>query len=126
MSKLHWSAVCAVLLMLAGRSLVFREPATPSTTCTEWLSLPERSKTDLATVMVDSEDLLESVRRSQHREPGASKASLIQDVVGSVTKNCEIMHEPNLLVVDLTMRLYGETRVYETSDPNAPTPEPGS
>jgi hypothetical protein len=108
--------------MLAGCSMVFREPGPPSTTCAEWLSLPERSQADLATIMVDSEATLESVRRSQHRDPGVSKALLIQDVVQSLTKNCEIMHEPDLLVVDLTMQLYGGDRVYETLDPEAPTP----
>jgi hypothetical protein len=112
--------------MLAGCSSVFQKPEPPLTTCAEWLSLPDRSQTDLATILVDSEGTLESVRRSQHREPGVTKASLIQDVVGSLTKNCEIMHQPDLLVVDLTERLYGETRVYETLDPKAPTPETGS
>ena len=126
MSKLHWSAGCVVLIVLAGCSLVFGDPQTPSTTCAEWLSMPDRSKTDLATVMVDSEDILESVRKSQHREPDVSKALLVQDVVQSVTKNCEIMHEPNVLVVDITTRLYGGNRVYETVDPKAPTPETGS
>ena len=126
MSKLQRSACCAVLLVLAGCTTVSQGPEPPLSTCAEWLSLPGRSRTDLATLLVDSEGTLESVRRSQHREPGVSKASLIQDVVASVTKGCEIMHEPDLLVVDLTTQLYGETRVYESLDPDAPSPGTGS
>ncbi|MET1232012.1 MAG: hypothetical protein ABWY52_04075 [Candidatus Limnocylindrales bacterium] len=123
MGKLRGLGVSALLLMLAGCSLAARDPQPSLTTCTEWLSLPDRSQTDLAAAIVESNDLLESVRLSQHREPGTSRASLIQDVVGSVTKNCEVMAEPDLLIVDLIMLLYGGDRVYETLRPDAPTPE---
>jgi hypothetical protein len=122
MSRLQWATVWAIPLVLAGCSLLFRGPEPPSTTCAGWLSLPDRSQIDLATSMVDSEVTLESVRQAQHREPGVAKAVLIQDVVQSITKNCEVMHEPDLLVVDLTKRLYAGDRVYESIDPAAPTP----
>jgi hypothetical protein len=85
--------------------------------------MTDLSQTDVATILVDSETTLESVRRSQHRDPGVSKALLIQDVVQSLTKNCEVMHEPELLLVDLTRQLYAEDRVDETLDPGAPTPK---
>ena len=61
---LRWWAVCVVMTVLAGCLLLFREPAPRSTTCTEWLSLPDGSKTELATMIVDSQDVLESFARA--------------------------------------------------------------
>ena len=85
--------------------------------------MSDGAQTELATILVDSEAMLESVRRIQHRDARVPTALLIQDVVQSLTKNCEVMHEPELLVVDLTRQLYAEVRVDEILDPGAPTPK---
>ncbi len=113
MTSLARAALGAVTVVVAGCSAWFDGPEAVRTTCAQWLALPAGSQTILATTMIDSEDILESVREAQRQEPGASKASLIQDVVQSVTKNCEVMGEPDRLVVALTMQLYGGGRAYD-------------
>lgn len=103
----------AVLVVVAGCSAWLDRPEAPTTTCAEWLALPAGSQTDLATTMIDAEDVLEAVRKAQRREPGTPKASLIQDVVVSITKNCEMPGQPDRLVAALTMALYGGDRAYD-------------
>ena len=116
--------VVSGVLLVVTACTAFSAVAEPHlTTCAEWRSMPERSQTDLATTMVDSEDILESVRQAQHRGRDVPKASLIQDVVQSVTMNCEAMREPDLLVVDLTMRLYGGNQA-DDGWPRTPAPTP--
>lgn len=122
-SNWRGAVVSGALLVVTACTVFSPIPEPPLSTCAEWRSMPERSQTDLATTMVDSEGMLESVRQAQHREPGVSKASLIQNVVQSVTVNCEAMREPDLLVVDLTMRLYGGDRV-DDDWPRTPAPTP--
>lgn len=121
MNSLARVVLGAILVVVAGCSAWFDRPEAARTTCAEWLALPAGSQTDLATTMIDSEDILESVRKAQRQEPGTPKASLIQDVVQSVTKNCEVMGEPDQLVVALTMALYGRDRTYD-GKPGASAP----
>ena len=72
--------------------------------------MSETVQTDLATAIVDANDLLEAVRAGQHEGPAVTKAALIQDVVGSVSMNCELSGQPVGLVADLIVRLYGPGR----------------
>jgi hypothetical protein len=39
---------------------------------------------------VDSPELLESIRKAQRQPEGTSRERLILDVVGSVTKGCDV------------------------------------
>jgi hypothetical protein len=95
-----------MLLLAAGCSALLPAPVYRAT-CVDWPSMTDGQQIDLATTIVDAQGLLERVRMVQHRELGVSKDALIQNVVGSVTKNCEVMHEPNRRVEDLILRLYG-------------------
>jgi len=121
MNSLARAVLGAVLVVVAGCSAWIDRPEAPTTTCAEWLVLAASSRTDLATAMIDSEDILESVRKAQRREPGTAEALLIQDVVQSVTKNCEVMGQPGQLVVAITMELYGGDRTYD-GKPGASAP----
>jgi hypothetical protein len=117
------SAVLAILV--AGCSVSVAAPAKPTTTCAEWLTMLAGPQTDLATSIVEREGLLENVRAAQHEGPATSKASLIQDVVGSITKDCPGMGQPDRLVVDLALRLYGGGRASDGyfGNSGAPTPQ---
>jgi hypothetical protein len=50
---------------------------------------------------------------------------LIQDVVGSVTKNCDPSGQPVQLVADLVVQLYGAGRTFDGyfGASGAPTPQ---
>jgi hypothetical protein len=99
--------------------------ATNPTTCADWRSMSETAQTELVTTIVDANGLLEAVRAGQHESRSVPNATLIQDAVRSVTKNCELIGQPVRLVADLVVQLYGAGR---PSDGNfgasgAPTPQ---
>jgi hypothetical protein len=99
--------------------------ATNPTTCADWRSMSEAAQTELVTTIVDANDLLAAVRAGQHEGPAVPKAALIQDVVGSVTKNCELIGQPVRLVADLVVQLYGAGRASDGyfGASGAPTPQ---
>jgi len=60
-------------------------------TCTAWLAIVDEERVVLARRLVgDSADLLERIRIRQHQPEGTPRDILIRDVVGSLTKNCEV------------------------------------
>ena len=87
--------------------------------------MSETAQTDLATAIVDANDLLEAVRAGQHEGPAVPRAALIQDVVGSIMKNCELIGQPVQLVADLVVKLYGAGRAPDGyfGASGAPTPQ---
>ena len=93
-----------VMVMVAGCS-TSPTAATHSTTCADWRSMAESAQTELVTAIVDANDLLEAVRAVQHVGPAASRAAVLQDVVGSIMKNCELIGQPVQLVADLIVKL---------------------
>ena len=99
--------------------------ATNPTTCAEWRSTSETAQTELATAIVDANDLLEAVRAGQHEGPAVPRAALIQDVVGSIMKNCEVSRQPDQLVLDVALQLYGAGRASDGyfGASGAPTPQ---
>ena|SRR5215210_7076503 len=114
MTSLMSAVLGAVLVVVGGCSAWPDRPeAAPTTTCAEWLVLTAGSRTDLATTMIDAEDILEGVRKAHRQEPGTAKAPLIEGVVQSITKNCEMPGRPDRLVVVLTMALYGGDRIFD-------------
>ncbi len=98
-----------VMVMVAGCS-TSPTAAIHSTTCADWRSMAESARTELVTAIVDANDLLEAVRAVQHVGPAAPRAALLQEVVGSVTKNCQAIGRPDQLVLDITLQLYGAGR----------------
>ena len=113
-----------VTMVVAGCS---RGPtaATNPTRCADWRSMSETAQTELATTIVDANDLLEAVRTGQHEGPAVPKATLIQDVVGSVFKSCEVIGQPDRLVADLVVQVYGAGRASDGyfGASGAPTPQ---
>ena len=113
-----------VTIVVAGCS---RGPAaaTNPTTCADWRSMSETAQTMLVTTIVDANDLLEAVRAGQHESRAVPKATLIQDVVGSITMNCDLTGQPVQLVADLIVRLYGPGRPPDGyfGASGAPTPQ---
>ena len=99
--------------------------ATNPTTCAEWRLMSETAQTELATAIVDANDLLEAVRAGQHEGPAVPRAALIQDVVGSIMKNCEVSRQPDQLVLDVALQLYGAGRASDGyfGASGAPTPQ---
>ena len=99
--------------------------ATHPTTCADWRSMSETAQTELASAIVDGNDLLEAVRAGQHEGPAVPRAALIQDVVGSIMKNCELIGQPVELVADLVVKLYGAGRAPDGyfGASGAPTPQ---
>jgi len=60
-------------------------------TCAGWLQVSEGERLTLADQLVGaSGDLLERIRVRQHQPQGTARDILIRDVVGSLTKNCEV------------------------------------
>lgn len=118
------AASAAVVMLIAGCSATVAAPVR-QTTCAEWLAMLPGPQTDLATSIVDREGLLEAVREVQHEAPSVPQASLIQDVVGSITKDCQVIGKPDPLVVDLALRLYGGGRAPDgyVGNSGAPTPQ---
>src|SRR6266566_4166510 len=113
-----------VMVMVAGCS-TSPTAATHSTTCADWRSMAESAQTELASAIVDANDLLEAVRAGQHEGPAVPRAALIQDVVGSIMKNCELIGQPVQLVADLVVKLYGAGRAPDGyfGASGAPTPQ---
>jgi hypothetical protein len=114
----------AATVMVAGCS-TGSTAATHSTTCAEWQSMSETAQTELATAIVDTNNLLEAVRAAQHEGPAVPRAALLQDVVGSITKNCQAVGGPDQFVLDITLLLYGPGRASDGyfGASGAPTPE---
>ena len=112
-----------VMVMVAGCS-TSPTAATHSTTCADWRSMAESAQTELVTAIVDANDLLEAVRAVQHVGPAAPRAALLQDVVGSITKNCQAVGGPDRLVLDIRLLLYGAGRASDgyVGASGAPTP----
>ena len=113
-----------VTIVVAGCS-TGSKAATDPTTCADWRSMSETAQTELVTSIVDANDLLEAVRVGQHEGPAVPKAALIQDVVGSVTKNCDPSGHPVQLVADLVVQLYGAGTTFDGyfGASGAPTPQ---
>jgi len=113
-----------VMIVIAGCS-TGPTGATNPTTCADWRSMSETAHTELATAIVDANDLLEAVRAGQHEGPAVPRAALIQDVVGSIMKNCELIGQPVQLVADLVVKLYGAGRAPDGyfGASGAPTPQ---
>ena len=101
-----------VTIVIAGCS-TGSATATDPTTCADWRSMPETAQTELVTKIVDANGLLEAVRAAQHEGPAVAKAALIQDVVGSVTMNCDPRGQPVQLVADLVVQIYGAGRTFD-------------
>ena len=123
MTILRIALSALVTIVVAGCS-TGPTAATNPTTCAEWRSMPETAQTELATAIVDANDLLEAVRAGQHQGPAVPRAALIQDVVGSIMKNCEVFRQPDQLVADLVVQLYGPGRASDGyfGASGAPTP----
>jgi hypothetical protein len=113
-----------VTIVVAGCS-TGHTAATDPTTCADWRSMSETAQTELVTTIVDANGLLEAVRAGQHESRAVPNAILIQDAVGSVTKNCELIGQPVRLVADLVVQLYGAGRPSEGyfGASGAPTPQ---
>jgi hypothetical protein len=119
MSGLARAVLGAVLVVVSGCAGLFERPEA-SFTCAQWLSLSAASRTEVASLIIDSEDVLEGVRKAQRREPGTPRVSLIEDVVGSTTKNCEFPGQDARPVAALAMELYGGGRKYDGQPGQAP------
>ena len=113
-----------VTIVVAGCSTV-PTAATNPTTCADWRSMSETAQSELVTTIVDANDLLEAVRAGQHEGPAVTRAALMKDAVGSVSKNCELSGQPVQLVADLIVQLYGPGRPPDGyfGASGAPTPQ---
>jgi hypothetical protein len=94
-------------LLAAGCAPLFPTDRTAIASCFDWSTMSDQQQIDLATTIVDANRLLERVRVVQHEGPATTNDTLIREVVASVTKNCDVMHQPSLDIEDLTRRLYG-------------------
>jgi hypothetical protein len=121
-------ALSALVMIAAAGCFTGPTAATDPTTCADWRSMSETAKTKLVATIVDANDLLEAVRAGQHESRAVPKATLIQDAVGSVTKNCDLTGQPVQLVADLVVQLYGAGRASDGyfGPSGAPTPQRGS
>jgi hypothetical protein len=86
--------ILIVPAVLAACQLGLPQQVTPdpgALTCAAWLGITDRERVALADRLVGSSgDLLERIRVRQHQPEGTPRDSLIRDVVGSLTKNCEV------------------------------------
>jgi len=94
-------------ILLAAGCAPLAPTRTTSASCFDWSTMSDQQRIDVATAIVDANGLLERVRVAQHEGPGTPRAVILREVVESVSKNCDVMHQPNLDVEDLTRRLYG-------------------
>jgi len=118
-------ALSALVALLVAGCSTGSTAATNPTTCADWRSMSETAQTELASAIVDANDLLEAVRAGQHEGPAVPRAALIQDVVGSIMKNCELIRQPDQVVADLVVELYGAGRALDGyfGTSGAPTPQ---
>jgi hypothetical protein len=77
-----------------------------STTCEMWGGMAEGDRIALADRVVDSPELLESVRKAQRQPEGTSRDRLLLDVVGSVTKGCDVWAPPAQPVIEVVTEIY--------------------
>lgn len=98
-SRTSGLAVLVLPAVLAACQLVGLEehvttspaPEPGAMTCAGWLEISEGERLTLADQLVGaSGDLLDRIRVRQHRPQGTARDILIRDVVGSLTKNCEV------------------------------------
>jgi hypothetical protein len=118
-------ALSALVMTVVAGCSTGPTAATNPTTCADWRSMSETAQTELVTTIVDANGLQEAVRAAQHEGPAVAKAALIQDVVGSVTKNCDPTGKRVQLVADLVVQLYGAGRTFDGyfGASGAPTPQ---
>ena len=118
-------ALSALLTIVVAGCSTGPTAATNPTTCADWRSMSETAQTELVTTIVDANNLLEAVRAAQHESPAVPRAALLQDVVGSITKNCPAPGGPDQLVLDITLQLYGPGRASDGyfGASGAPTPD---
>lgn len=76
-------------------------------TCAAWLEIAAEERLALADQLVGpSSELLERIRVRQHQPEGTPRDTLIRDVAGSLTKNCEVWPPRSRQVGDLLDALY--------------------
>lgn len=75
-------------------------------TCAEWLEVSDEERIDTADRLVGASDAtLERVVR-QHQSEGTPRATLIRDVVTSLTKNCEVWPPRERTIGEVFSALY--------------------
>jgi hypothetical protein len=87
------SALLAACQPVGLEERVTASPASDpgAVTCARWLQILEPERLTLADRLVGaSADLQERIRVRQHQPPGTAREALVRDVVGSLTKNCEV------------------------------------
>ena len=100
-SKLATGSLIVLVLptvLAACQMLGLRQQVTPNPepdpgalTCAAWLDTTDGERLVLADRLVGASGaLLERIRVRQHQPEGTPRDSLIRDVVGSLTKNCEV------------------------------------
>jgi hypothetical protein len=107
--------ILALPAVLAACQMVGLEEHVPTSaapdpgamTCARWLDISEGERLTLADQLVGaSVDLLDRIRVRQHRPRGTPRDILIRDVVGSLTKNCEVWPPRERSVGELMEALY--------------------
>ncbi len=101
-------ALAGCQLVGLGQQLSPQLEADPGAlTCAAWLGITEPERVVLADRLVGaSGDLLERIRVRQHQPEGTSRSTLIRDVVGSLTKNCEVWPPRERPVGEVMRALY--------------------
>ena len=76
-------------------------------TCAAWLETTGDERLALADQLVGSSgELLERIRIRQHHPEGTPRDTLVRDVAGSLTKNCEVWPPRSRQLDDLMDALY--------------------
>lgn len=96
----------ACQLIGSPKQLTPSSSADRSMTCAEWLEVSDEERIDTADRLVGASDAtLERVVR-QHQSEGTPRATLIRDVVTSLTKNCEVWPPRERTIGEVFSALY--------------------
>ncbi len=75
-------------------------------TCAMWSRMADSDRIALADQLVNSPELLERIRKAQRQPEGTARDALILDVVGSVTKGCDVWAPPGQPVMEVVAEIY--------------------
>jgi hypothetical protein len=89
------------------QEMASRAPDSRAMTCAAWLQVSDGERLATADRIVGvSADLLERIRVGQHQPRGTARDVLIRDVVGSLSKNCEVIRPRDPSLGDLMDAMY--------------------
>ena len=71
-----------------------------------WSRMADSDRIALADQLVNSPELLARIRKAQRQPEGTARDALILDVVGSVTKGCDVWAPPGQPVMEVVAGIY--------------------